>query len=301
MTMETRLYYYALGAGIPYNAVNSIANAVDEIRNASDIGKRRRVAEQVLKDSPWQGTIPKERGYALIGKDTLPGTKAAMEAARAVIEERRKQGAKAKKSNPFIQCERPEDLLNHPALVEFALSDALLHMATDYYGMVPQIKEIGIWLTPPQTRQFGSQLYHLDKPEGKLLKLFINLDDHDASSGPLTILPADVSSKVRRATNYEAIYYRDDGRIADDKVFEICSPTDQVVLGGAAGTGVIADTSNCLHFGSRTSLGERKMLTVSFLLPHKARDRRSPLFDLIAEPKDELRKLVLAGAQFRKG
>jgi hypothetical protein len=63
---------------------------------------------------------------------------------------------------------------------------------------------------------------------------------------------------------------------------------------------VFADTSNCFHFGSRTQSGERKMLTVSFLLPHKARDRRSPLFDLIPAPKDELRKLVLAGAQFRK-
>lgn len=301
MDLESKLYYYGLGAGVPYGALNSLANAVDEVRNASDIAARRRVAKEILSGSPWKGTIPKNRGFALVGAGTLPGAQAALSAANEVIEERRREGARAKKGNPFIQCQRPEDLVKHPELVEFALSDALLQMVTDYYGAVPQIKEIGIWLTLPQDSQFGSQLFHLDKPEGQLVKLFMNVVDHDASAGPLTLLPADISSKVRRATNYEAIYYREDGRITDDSVFSVCSPQDQVALGGAAGTGVIADTSNCLHFGSRTSAGERKMLTVAFLLPHKARDRRSPLFDLVPEPKDELRKLVLAGTQFRRG
>lgn len=301
MDLENKFYYYGLGAGVPYAALNSFANVVDEVRNASDIAARRRVAKEILKDSPWKGTIQKNRGYAMIGADMLPGAGPALAAAREVIEERRREGARPKKGNPFVQCQRPEDLVKHPELVAFALSDALLHIVTDYYGVVPQIKEIGIWLTLPQDSQFGSQLYHLDKPEGQLVKLFLNVVDHDASAGPLTLLPADISSKVRRATNYETVYYREDGRITDDSVFSACSPQDQVVLGGAAGTGAIADTSNCLHFGSRTSAGERKMLTVAFLLPHKARDRRSPLFDLVPEPKDELRKLVLAGAQFRKG
>ena len=301
MDIERNLYYYGLGAGVPYGALNSFANTVDAVWNAPDIARRRRVAGEVLKESPWKGTIPKDRGYALIGLDTLPGAKAALAAAQQVIEDRRKEGARAKKNNPFIQCERPEDLARYPELVEFAMSDALLHMVTDYYGLVPQVKEIGMWLTPPQTHQFSSQLYHLDKPEGQLVKLFMNVIDHDVSSGPLTLLPADVSNRVRRATNYEAVYYREDGRITDEAVFSYCSPQDQVVLGGAKGTGVIADTSACFHFGSRTSKGERRMLTVSFLLPHKAPDRRSPLFVLVPEPTDELRKLVLAGAQFRKG
>jgi len=301
MDIERRLYYYGLGAGVPYGALNSLANAFDKVRFAPDISRRRRAGEEVLKRSPWKGFIPKNRGYASIGIDTLPGAAAALAAACDVIEDRRREGIKAKKNNPFIQCERPEDFVKHPALIEFALSDALLQMATDYYGQVPQIKEVGIWLTPPQTHQFSSQLYHLDKPEGRLLKLFMNVVEHDASNGPLTLLPANISDKVRRATNYEAIYYRKDGRITDERVFSVCSPQDQVILGGAAGTGVIADTSNCLHFGSRTAAGERKMLTVAFLLPHKARDLRTPLFDLLPEPKDELRKLVLAGARFRKG
>lgn len=300
MEVEQKFYYFGLGAGVPFGTLNAIANTVDEVRYAGDISRRRRVADQILEKSPWRRFIPKDRGYALISADTLPGARAAIAAAGELIEQRAKEGVRAKKNNPIIQCERPEDLVTHPALLDFALSDAVLHMVTDYYGTVPQIKEVGLWLTQPQSHQFSSQLYHLDKPEGRLVKLFLNVVDHDVRNGPLTLLPANVSHRVRRATNYEAIYYRQDGRISDDAVFSVCSPEDQVVLSGAAGTGVFADTSNCFHFGSRTVAGERRMLMISFLLPHKARDRRSPLFDLVPEPKDEFRRLVLAGAQLRK-
>jgi hypothetical protein len=300
MGLETKLYHYGLGAGLPFGPLNSLANTVNEVRNAGDVSRRRRAAQQLLAGSPWKGFMSKERGFAIVKPDTLPGTQAALAAAREVIEEARREGAKAKKNNPFIQCERPEAFVKYPALIEFAFSDAILSIVSDYYGMVPQVKEIGIWLTPPQTHQYSSQLYHLDKPEGQLVKLFLNVVDHDAAAGPLTFLPADVSNKVRKATNYEDIYYRKDGRIQDESVFSVCSPTDQVMLGGAAGSGGFADTSNCFHFGSRTAAGERKMLTVSFELPHRSRNPRTPLFDLVPEPKDELRRLVLSGARFHK-
>ena len=66
MDIERRLYYYGLGAGVPYGALNSIANAVDKVRFAPDISKRRRIGEQILKNSLWRGFIPKNRGYVLI-------------------------------------------------------------------------------------------------------------------------------------------------------------------------------------------------------------------------------------------
>jgi hypothetical protein len=111
-------------------------------------------------------------------------------------------------------------------------------------------------------------------------------------------LPADVSSTVRTQTGYEAIYFRGDGRLTDEAVFAHCAADDQVVLSGPAGSGGFADTSNCFHFGSRCRTGERQVLVVAFMLPHKARDRRTPQFDLIPEPADEVRRLVLSGARF---
>ena len=296
MDIERRLYHYGLGAGVPYGALNSIANVFDEARHSADLVRRRRLSQEMVKQSRWAGFLPKDRGFVVVGPDTLPYTSEALEAARAVIEDRRKAGWKARLQNPFYQCERPEDFVDYPDLMKFALSDAMLQIVSDYYGLVPQLKEIGIWLTPPQSHQFSSQLYHLDKPESQIVKLFLNIDANEDDSGPLTLLPANVSRKVRQKTRYEAIYYRGDGRLTDEAVFSICSPTDSIQLGGASGTGGFADTSNCFHFGSRCKVGERKMLTVAFMLPHKARNPRTPLFDLVPQPNDEARRLVLCGA-----
>ena len=298
MDIESRLYHYGLGAGIPYAALNSIANAVDAARYAPELARRRKVARELLAGSQWKGFVPQDTGFALVGPDTLPHTSEMLEAVRAIFEDRRTTGWRARKNNPFYQLERAEDFRNYPAIMKFVLSDAMLHIASDYYGMVPQLKEVGIWLTPPQDHEFSSQLYHLDKPESRLLKLFINVDINDNNSGPLTLLPANVSNVVRSKTGYESVYFRGDGRLTDSAVFSHCSPSDQVALGGSAGCGGFADTSNCFHYGSRTKSGERKMFTVAFMLPHKARESRTPLFDLVAEPQDDVRRLVLSGAQF---
>jgi hypothetical protein len=296
--IEGRLYYYGLGAGLPYRALNSIANVVDEARHAADIAQRRRHAKVMLAGSPWVGFMPRNTGYAILKPDTLPEAPAALEAARAIIEDRRKTGWKSRKSNPFFQCERPEDMVNYPALMNLALSDAVIHIVSDYYGMIPQLLEIGIWVTPQQTRQFSSQLYHLDKPESRLVKMFLNIEETSMDAGPLTFLPANVSEKVRAKTNYEKIYFRGDGRLPDEKVYAVAKQADEVMLGGVAGSGGVADTSNCFHFGSRCQSGERKMLTVAFMLPHKARKTRTPLFDLVPRPNDPVEQLVLAGAAF---
>lgn len=301
MDIESRLYHYGLGAGIPYAALNSIANVFDAARYAPELARRRRLARQLLADSPWAGFVPRDRGCALVGPDTLPGMDEMLDAVRAIIEDRRKTGWRARKHNPFYQLERAEDFRDYPAIMNFVLSDPMLHIVSDYYGMVPQLKEVGIWLTPPQDHEFSSQLYHLDKPESRLLKLFINIDVNDDNSGPLTLLPTDVSNIVRNRTGYEAIYFRGDGRLTDKDVFAHCSPADQIALGGSSGSGGFADTSNCFHYGSRCKSGERKMFTVAFMLPHKARESRTPLFDLVPEPPDEVRRLVLSGAKFRRG
>jgi hypothetical protein len=298
MDLEQGLYYYGLGAKIPYSALNSIANVFDEVRFSSDLTRRRKVAQEITVNSKWAGFIPQDRGFAVTGIDTLPGTREAIKAALAIIEDRRKTGWKARPHNPFYQCERATDYVEYPALLEFAMSDAVLQIVSGYYGLVPQMKSLSVWLTPPQDHQFSSQLYHLDKPEARIVGLFLNVDSTEAENGPLTLLPRSVSDKVRRKTQYESIYFREDGRLPDDAVFAHCAVTDQIALGGAAGTGGFADTSNCFHFGSRCQAGERKMLVIKFQLPHKAHEPRTPLFDRISAPADEARRLLLSGAQF---
>ena len=301
MSVEGRLYHYGLGAGVPYGFLNSIANAFDVTFHASDLLKRKKVAREILAKSRYANFIPQETGYARVDADTLPGTQEVLTAVRGIIAERRKTGWKTRDVNPVDHLELPEHFRDHPELLKFALSDTMLEIVSGYYGMVPQLKEMGIWVTREQKEQYNSQLFHLDKPEVKIVGLFMNVELNGPEKGPTTALPADKSNLVRRATNYEAKYFRGDGFVADDTVFKYCSRDDLISVGGPPGTGAFVDTSSCFHFGSRCRSGERMMLMVKFMLPHKARKTRTPLFDLVPEPADEARRLALSGVAFKNG
>lgn len=295
---ERRLYYYGLGAGLSYRSLDSVANAFAVARYAGEIGRRRALARELLAGSRWADFISKKTSFARVAPDTLPGTSEVLPIIRDIIKERRVTGWHKSRVNPVDHLELPEHFRDHPKLLQFALSDTMLQIFTGYYGMVPQLKEIGIWVSPPREELGNSQLYHLDKPESKIVGLFLNVEHNGVEQGPFTFVPADESEKVRKATRYEARYFRGEGYLTDDDVFKYASRDRQVTAEGPPGTGVIVDTSTCFHFGSRVLTGERIMLMVKFMLPHRARKRRTPLFDLTPRPRDELRQLVLVGTEF---
>lgn len=45
MDIERQLFYCGLGAGVPFGAPNALANAVDKVRFAPDIARRRMLAD----------------------------------------------------------------------------------------------------------------------------------------------------------------------------------------------------------------------------------------------------------------
>jgi hypothetical protein len=301
MINEAQLYHYGLGAGLPYRTLASFANAVALARNAGDVSRRKSIAREILTNSRWKNFISQETCYARVQPDTLPGTAEVLQILRDIIKERRKAGWHQSRVNPVDHLELPEHFRDHPQLLNFALSDTMLQIVSGYYGMVPQLKEIGIWVTRPQTDRGNSQLFHLDKPESKIIGLFLNIENNGVEQGPFTFIPAGESAKIRKGTNYESSYFRGDGYLSDDVVLKFTRRENQISTEGGPGTGIFVDTSNCFHFGSRCQAGERIMMMVKFMLPHRARKPRTPLFDLTPKPKDELRRLVLCGTEFGNG
>ena len=299
--IEGQLYHYGLGAGLPYRTLNSLANAVAYARNVGDVSRRKSLARELLADSKWTNFISKEKCYARVQPDTLPGTAEVLQILRGIISERRKTGWHQSRVNPVDHLELPEHFRDYPKLLDFALSGPMLQIVSGYYGMVPQLKEIGIWVTRPQKDRGNSQLFHLDKPESQIIGLFLNIENNGVEQGPFTFIPADASQKIRKGTRYESSYFRGDGYLSDDVVLKHSRFEDQISTEGPPGTGVFVDTSNCFHFGSRCREGERILMMVKFMLPHRARKPRTPLFDLTSMPKDELRRLVLCGTKFGNG
>jgi hypothetical protein len=125
--------------------------------------------------------------------------------------------------------------------------------------------------------------------------VFVYCSEVDRKSGPLTILPADESERVRRAVGYQ---YRQ--RLTDQQVAGVVGERREVPILGPCGTLVFVDTSRCFHYGSRVaSDAPPRLVTMiqyqtpySFMLPTPAQ-KTLAFRRLIAPGLSPLQRLVL--------
>ena len=138
----------------------------------------------------------------------------------------------------------------------------------------------------------GSQLFHLDKPDRRYTSLFINLVPVDEECGPFTFFDKPISDGLRKSLRYEKRYYLGDGRLTDEEVFGQTSKGKLIRLTGPVGSGAIVDTSECIHFGSRSIKAERALMRITYMSPNKPGSYRFSEFK--ASPhRDPLVKMVL--------
>ena len=170
------------------------------------------------------------------------------------------EGDKGKEKRAFLRnLLDNDDLRAHPALVDFALSDWALGIATNYLHMVPYLNRVDLLysVARPTEDRIASQLFHVD-PEGVTqVKFFINMFDTDEDQGPFTFIPADETARalsairaLRRQQGKPHI-----GRYTDEEIAAVGASSAIISVKGRAGSGVAVDTSRCLHLGSRVRPG----------------------------------------------
>ena len=191
---------------------------------------------------------------------------------------------KAEANKPFMT--RLGDMkgmtLDSPFL-RFALRPEVVASASDYLGLVPILQFANVYHSSRAADELAkSQLYHCDSDEVTQVKIFIFCEGVTTESGPLTVVPADLSQRVRDRTGYK---YKK--RLSDDQVREaLGSDLVEVPITGQAGTVVFVDTSRCLHYGSRiAAVGVRRLVVMLQYV--------TPLAFIL--PEDDFR----AGASFR--
>lgn len=104
-----------------------------------------------------------------------------------------------------------------------------------------------------------SQLWHQDKDDYEMAKLFIYINDVTDRNGPFTLLNKQSSKKIPTS------FLRN--HIEDDFIFKRVKQGEVIYLTGKKYTAFLVDTSKCFHMGSRiTSQGQfRYMLTATFI------------------------------------
>jgi hypothetical protein len=258
-------------------------------------GDRRTVYRQ-LPAPAW--SLPDARGFATFAPGTFDEIPAIVADARASLERSEREGlpATASRKRFLVPVQDPATLTLESAAMRFALREDVLNAVSRYLGVVPFLSTISVLFSDVvKGAPTSSQLHHCDGDDVTQVKVFVYCSDVDRRSGPLTILPADDSQRVRRGVAYQ---YRQ--RLTDQQVAGVVGDGREVPILGPSGTSVFVDTSRCFHYGSRVANDAPPRLVTmiqyqtpySFMLPTPA--QQTLAFRRLIEPRlSRLQRLVL--------
>lgn len=175
----------------------------------------------------------------------------------------------------------------------FALEQPLLQIANAYFGMYTRLRYYNVWhtfMTRTQARE--SQLWHRDREDHYILKMFVYISDVDEGAGPFTYAAGShPKGKLRR----DPAYFLEGNvkRSTDSQMAEVVSPERWVKCTGARGTIIFADTRG-YHKGGQARERDRIMYTGMFTSQaSQSREflRRTGKFSL---PRDKEQAFALA-------
>ena len=258
-----------------YTSAGRAMLAVSDVATSPrDAIQRKRMVVTYNRRHP-NTQMDRQEGYTIIQPGQLPGAEHVIALAQQLFEEKKRQLEAAIGPDTALHAKKwaflrsvltNQDLREHPELVDFALSDGLLSLVTNYLGTIPHLNRVDLLYSVSHGGEeaISSQIYHLD-PEGRRqAKLFLNLRDIGPDEGPFTFIPAAASEQLMKAVKQTRTADADDatlvmGRYLDDELAKVGGLDKSISVMGKAGSAVLVDTSRCLHCGSRVKPGTYRL------------------------------------------
>lgn len=146
-----------------------------------------------------------------------------------------------------------------------ALEEKLLNIANAYFGMCAKLRYYNVWYTfVTQTASRESQLWHYDREDNYILKVFVYLKDVGEGTGPFTYAPK--THRKGKLWARQPAYFLEGGvvpRSTDEQMAEVVPREDWIKATGSKWTIVFADTRG-YHKGGEAKTDDRLMYTCMF-------------------------------------
>jgi hypothetical protein len=137
--------------------------------------------------------------------------------------------------------------------VQFALQENILKLVSVYMGEVPYLSYVFLSLSQYTGKDWEvSQLWHQDRDDVKVVKLFVYLTNVNESGGPFSYFSKDVSKRI---PSRFFMKHLSDSDVAKHVDLE----KQNSVLGNDLSTFMV-DTNSCYHMGSRLTATSPKRL-----------------------------------------
>jgi hypothetical protein len=149
-------------------------------------------------------------------------------------------------------------------LIQLAAAPAILDVVNTYLGMFSKVLYVDVWNTVPLVHEgpnMGSQRWHRDPEDAKLVKVFLYFNDVDADSGAMQYVP-----NSRRGERFGGLWPQEfpKGSVPPPEEFEReIPPSEWHTCAYPTGTLVFVDTSG-FHRGGRATTSRRVVGTWTF-------------------------------------
>jgi hypothetical protein len=290
-TLSGAFHYYFRAGG---DTRRALYVAGRKLQRPGLSAERRRLAQELEASAPFD--IPKDAGYRVFPPEYFAESAEVVAAAHQVIRDADMR-VRLKKANKafFARMFDPATLTLASPFMRLALRPDVLAAVSVYLDAVPILQFINVFLSNHVDHEpMKSQLYHCDSDDTTQVKIFEHCTDVKPENGPLTILGAATSARLRRE-----LHYRHDHRITDEQAAE-ATRTDEHVMLGPTGTTCFVDTSRCFHYGSRVGkeAEPRVIMMIQYLTPYAfilpGDPRRIARFrNLVSPEHSRLQRLVL--------
>ncbi len=154
----------------------------------------------------------------------------------------------------FSQLLGASEYTRESVFLQFALDERILTTVARYLRCAPFLNSVELLYSKPLgAGPMASQLWHRDRRDLAIIKVFVYATDVFPANGPLTVLPKKESMAV---PEYLAHYLTDEQMNKYSRLDAACALT------GSAGTTWMVDSENCYHLGSRCT--EPRLAYVAF-------------------------------------
>jgi hypothetical protein len=169
----------------------------------------------------------------------------------------------------FVEFTGIADYSADSAPFRLATAPGVVRAVADYLGSFPQLHNITSVFSPSSEETIaagqqgwkGSQLFHRDGEDRRLVKLWVLCSDVTMEHGPTMVLPADLSAKMAVRLRYAP------GTKISDEPF-LGHWNDLAAATGPEGTVYATDTARCFHFGSRTQRESSRLVLMFHYMTH---------------------------------
>tara|TARA_Y100000589_G_scaffold246871_1_gene234660 strand:- start:20020 stop:20973 length:954 start_codon:yes stop_codon:yes gene_type:complete len=231
------------------------------IVNLGEFKERKKIAKKLAKSNSTYFEIKDSLGFCTFDVNKLKYGTCLLNESKRIIERNKNKDNNFYKGGKkfFNDLLTLEDLKNYPVFFDFASDLKLINSISRYLGIFPIIGNIRIIESIENDTMISSQLFHLDPEDYKQVKIFINLSDITFENGPLTLLSSSETKKIIKKVKNPYL------RVSDDEIYKLSNKNNFFECIAPFGQAFAVDTCSCFHMGSRTRMGNRIVLVISYL------------------------------------